>query len=258
MHSFIRDAERATGRRRGRCSYEGCERDAVVGGHVHARGFGAVIAPICRECNLPGNLSRRQGGGSRLRAGIAVTRAEVTEGMLTGDRRYASRGGISPRRGRVSRLWGDARRARTRRVRAVSQTSSVASRCDGGGDQAIVQRVRRRYFQSTGVAHRVFAVLSTRKFRIDVVDQAFVRRVRRRYFRSTGVAHRVFAVLSTRKFRIDVVARADVSHRIRRSSPSGDGHRIRIGRHRIRIGFRVANHLSIPSIHVQHSTWKNM
>jgi len=93
------------------------------------------------------------------------------------------------------------------------------------------------------VAHRVFAVLSTRKFRIDVVDQTFVRRVRRRYFRSTGVAHRVFAVLSTRKFRIDVVARADVSHRIRRSSPSGDGHRIRIGRHRIRIGFRVGNHL---------------
>ncbi len=97
MHSFIRDAERATGRRRGRCSYEGCERDAVVGGHVHARGFGAVIAPICRECNSPRNLSRRQGSGSRLRAGIAVTRAEVTEGMLTEDRRYASRswGGVT-------------------------------------------------------------------------------------------------------------------------------------------------------------------
>ena len=106
MQSFIRDAERATGRRRGRCSYERCERDAVVGGHVHARGFGAVIAPICRECNSPRNLSRRQGGGSRLRAGIAVTRAEVTEGMLTGDRRYASRlwGGGSPR----ATLWSAA------------------------------------------------------------------------------------------------------------------------------------------------------
>ena len=120
----------------------------------------------------------------------------------------------------MSRLWGDARRARTRRVRAVSKTASASSRRDGGGDQAIVRRVRRRYFRSTGVAHRVFAVLSTRKFRIDVGD------------------------------------RADVSHRIRRSrirrsSPSGDGHRIRIG-------FRVGNHLSIPFIHVQHSTWKNM
>ena len=176
-------------------------------------------------------------------------------------------------------------------MRAVSKTASVASRRDGGGhqaivrvrrryfrstgaahrvfavlstrkfridvvDQAFVPRVRRRHFRSTGVAHRVFAVLSTRKFRIDVVDQAFVPRVRRRHFRSTGVAHRVFAVLSTRKFRIDVVARADASHRIRRSrirrsSPSGDGHRIRIG-------FRVGNHLSIPFIHVQRSTWKNM
>ena len=119
----------------------------------------------------------------------------------------------------MSRLRRDARRARTRRVRAVSKTASVASRRDGGGHQAIV-------------------------------------RVRRRYFRSTGVAHRVFAVLSTRKFRVDVVARADASHRIRRSrirrsSPSGDGHRIRIG-------FRVGNHLSIPFIHVQRSTWKNM
>ena len=155
----------------------------------------------------------------------------------------------------TSRDGRGARRARTRRVRAVSKTASVASRRDGGGHQAIV-RVRRRYFRSTGVAHRVFAVLSTRKFRIDVVAQTFVRRVRRRHFRSTGVAHRVFAVLSTSKFRIDVVARADASHRIRRSrirrsSPSGDGHRIRIG-------FRVGNHLSIPFIHVQRSTWKNM
>ena len=91
MESFIRDAERATGRRRGLCSYEGCGRGAEVGGHVHARGFGAVIAPICRECNSPRNLSRRQYGGSRLRAGIEVTRAEVTEGMLMADRRYAPR-----------------------------------------------------------------------------------------------------------------------------------------------------------------------
>ena len=36
-------------------------------------------------------ISRRQYGGSRLRAGIEVTRAEVTEGMLMADRRYAPR-----------------------------------------------------------------------------------------------------------------------------------------------------------------------
>ena len=126
MESFIRDAERATGRRRGRCSYDGCERDAVVGGHVHARGFGAVIAPICRECNSPRNLSRRQGGGSRLRAGIAVTRAEVTEGMLTGGETVRSSFvGGSPRRGRVSRCGRDARRARTRRVQLVSRRRAL-------------------------------------------------------------------------------------------------------------------------------------
>ncbi len=115
MESFIRDAERATGRRRGRCSYDGCERDAVVGGHVHARGFGVVIAPICRECNAPRNDARRQGGGSRLRAGIAVTRAEVTEGMLTGDRRYASRSwGGDHRGGDVCRDCGVTRVERGR------------------------------------------------------------------------------------------------------------------------------------------------
>ena len=114
-HSFIRDAERATGRRRGRCSYDGCERDAVVGGHVHARGFGVVIAPICRECNAPRNDARRQGGGSRLRAGIAVTRAEVTEGMLTGERRYASRSwGWGHRGGDVCRDCGVTRVERGR------------------------------------------------------------------------------------------------------------------------------------------------
>ncbi len=117
MESFIRDAECATGRRRGLCSYEGCGRDAMVGGHVHARGFGAVIAPICRECNSPRNLSRRQYGGSRLRAGIEVTRAEVTEGMLTAGRRYAPRSRRGDHRGGdVCRDCGVARVERGRDV----------------------------------------------------------------------------------------------------------------------------------------------
>jgi hypothetical protein len=145
MESFIRDAERATGRRRGRCSYDGCERDAVVGGHVHARGFGAVIAPICRECNSPRNLSRRQGGGSRLRAGIAVTRAEVTEGMLTGERRYAHRSWGGGHRGgdvcrdcgvtRVERGRDACERCRRRRALRPDATAAATRRsCACGVD----------------------------------------------------------------------------------------------------------------------------
>ena len=185
MESFIRDAERATGRRRGRCSYDGCERDAVVGGHVHARGFGAVIAPICRECNSPRNLSRRQGGGSRLRAGIAVTRAEVTEGMLTGERRYAHRswGGGHRERDvcrdcgvtRVERGRDACERCRRRRALRPDATAAATRRsCACGVDisdrpvrhTVCLRCYRRGSFGSTSSTRR-----SCRECGVDISDR---------------------------------------------------------------------------------------
>jgi hypothetical protein len=185
MESFIRDAERATGRRRGRCSYDGCERDAVVGGHVHARGFGAVIAPICRECNSPRNLSRRQGGGSRLRAGIAVTRAEVTEGMLTGERRYAHRSWREGHRGgdvcrdcgvtRVERGRDACERCRRRRALRPDATAAATRRSCACGvdisDRPVKHTVclrcyRRGSFGSTSSTRR-----SCRECGVDISDR---------------------------------------------------------------------------------------
>ena len=212
MQSFIRDAERATGRRRGRCSYEGCERDAVVGGHVHACGFGAVIAPICRECNSPRNLSRRQGGGSRLRAGIAVTRAEVTEGMLTGDRRYASRSWGGDHRGgdvcrdcgvtRVERGRDACERCRRRRALRPDATAAATRRSYGECGVDISNRpashtvcfrcYRRGSFGSTSATGR-----SCRECGVDISDRPVwhtvcLRCYRRGSFGSTSSPGRMF------------------------------------------------------------------
>ena len=87
--TMIEDCEIATGCSRGRCSYEGCERRAIDGGHVWIAGSGPVLAPICRQCNSCRNAKRMQGGGSYLRAGVKVTVAEHTEGMATAPRRFA-------------------------------------------------------------------------------------------------------------------------------------------------------------------------
>ena len=87
--SWIAEAEAFTRRRRGRCSFEGCPNMAAVGGHVWLARIGCVIAPICRPCNNPRNMARRQGGGSYLRANIEVLGAEMTEGMFNARRRYA-------------------------------------------------------------------------------------------------------------------------------------------------------------------------
>ena len=87
--AWITDAEAITGRRRGRCSFEGCPNMAEVGGHVWVRSIGCVIAPICRLCNSPRNMARRQGGGSRLRANIEVFQTHMTEGMRNAPRRFA-------------------------------------------------------------------------------------------------------------------------------------------------------------------------
>ena len=85
--SWIRDAENATGRRRGRCSYEGCGNRAEVGGHVYMARVGCVIAPICKPCNRTSHQGRMQGAGARLRANIEVTRTFMTTGMHTATRR---------------------------------------------------------------------------------------------------------------------------------------------------------------------------
>ena len=87
--SWIAEAEAITGRRRGRCSFEGCPNMAEVGGHVWVRSIGCVIAPICKPCNSPQNMARRQGGGSYLRANIEVFQTHMTEGMLNAERRFA-------------------------------------------------------------------------------------------------------------------------------------------------------------------------
>ena len=91
--SFIQDAMNATGRRVGRCSFDGCDRPAVVGGHIWiAKREGAkfgrpFIAPICRQCNSPRNTYRMQNAGARLRANIAVTPVSVTQDMRQAERR---------------------------------------------------------------------------------------------------------------------------------------------------------------------------
>lgn len=88
--SWIRHAEDATGRRRGRCSFDGCPNRAEVGGHVWVSGEGCFIAPICGSCNWHNNPKRQQGAGARLRAHVAVTTTPLTEGMRKANRRYAS------------------------------------------------------------------------------------------------------------------------------------------------------------------------
>ena len=85
--SWLALAEHATGRKRGTCSFEGCSNRAQVGGHVWIARLGPCIAPICKPCNLCGNQSRMQGGGSRLRKGVEVTRTGMSEGMCTAKRR---------------------------------------------------------------------------------------------------------------------------------------------------------------------------
>ena len=76
-----------TGRKRGRCSFEGCGNEAEVGGHVQIARTGCVIAPICKPCNNPNNQNRMQGAGARLRKNIEVTRTPMTWGMRTAVRR---------------------------------------------------------------------------------------------------------------------------------------------------------------------------
>ena len=98
--SWIRDAENATGRRRGRCSFEGCGNRAEVGGHVYMARIGCVITPICKPCNRPSNQSRMQGSGARLRANIEVTRTFMTPGMHTAARRVPD---ATPARGKRQR-----------------------------------------------------------------------------------------------------------------------------------------------------------
>ena len=91
--SFIQDAMNATGRRVGRCSFDGCDRPAVVGGHIwiaqrEGAQFGRpFIAPICRQCNSPLNTYRMQNAGARLRANIAVTPVSFTQDMRQAERR---------------------------------------------------------------------------------------------------------------------------------------------------------------------------
>ena len=113
--SWIREAENATGRRRGRCSFQGCGNPAEVGGHVYMARVGCVIAPICKHCNLPSHQGRMQGAGARLRANIEVTRTFMTSGMRTAARRVP---GLAPA-------------IRKRQRRCVSCNDDISSRPAG-------------------------------------------------------------------------------------------------------------------------------
>lgn len=119
--SWLRDAEKATGRKRGRCSFEGCSNQAEVGGHVHIWRIGCVIAPICKSCNRCNNQQRMQGSGARLRKNIEVTRAEVTEGMRTAVRRAPNSKPRTPRTSRTPK-----RPCRSRRCESCND--DIASR----------------------------------------------------------------------------------------------------------------------------------
>jgi hypothetical protein len=91
--SWIKTAESATGRKRGKCSFAGCPRPAETGGHVWIKGEGCFLAPICKSCNYHKNQSRQQGAGARLRKNIVVTKVPFTSGMRNANRRYAERSG---------------------------------------------------------------------------------------------------------------------------------------------------------------------
>jgi hypothetical protein len=96
--SWIAEAEARTGRKRGRCSYEGCGRLADVGGHVWVARRGVFIAPICHGCNHYDNARRMQDAHARLRGGIEITRAEFTEDMRVSERRFCSPPGTPRKR----------------------------------------------------------------------------------------------------------------------------------------------------------------
>lgn len=86
--SWIELLEDATGRRRGKCSFAGCERMAEVGGHLWIKREGCFLAPICKACNHPLTKARWQGAGSRLRENIEVMRVPITSGMRRASRRF--------------------------------------------------------------------------------------------------------------------------------------------------------------------------
>ena len=102
--SWIQDAEEATGRTRGRCSFDGCDQKAEVGGHIWMSRVGCVIAPICKACNHPNNQNRMQGSGAHLRKNIEVTRTKMTKGMRTAVRTAPGVKKVGCKRQRCSRM----------------------------------------------------------------------------------------------------------------------------------------------------------
>ena len=92
--SWIIFWEEQTGLRRNKCSYKGCKRRGVHGGHVWLKGHGVCITPICSGCNNPHNIARWQqygGGNSSVIAGTTVVRVSMTRNMKTAQRMIAVR-----------------------------------------------------------------------------------------------------------------------------------------------------------------------
>jgi hypothetical protein len=139
--SWLRDAEEATGRRRGRCSFEGCPNLAEVGGHVWISQEGCFIAPICKPCNRHDNQDRMQGAGARLRGNIEVTRTGMTEGMRTATRRIA--GGDGGRRRRCESCNDDISDRPASHTSCLECWSGGGSGRRGGGSYGRGARRRR-------------------------------------------------------------------------------------------------------------------
>jgi hypothetical protein len=88
--SWIQYWEHMTGLPRSGCSFKGCKRRAVHGGHIWIAYLGPVITPVCAECNSCENRTRVQDSWAFLRSGLKVIRVNCTEDMRRAPRRFAT------------------------------------------------------------------------------------------------------------------------------------------------------------------------
>jgi len=89
--SWIELIKETTKRACGTCAFDGCVRDAEVGGHLWiAERKTVVVAAICRMCNSPRNMARRQGSNAKVRRGASAVEVPYTEEMRHAERRFGS------------------------------------------------------------------------------------------------------------------------------------------------------------------------
>lgn len=71
------------------CSFDKCENNATLGGHIWVHRHGPFIAPICGSCNSIRNEKRKEGGGSYLERDVILLKIKTTKDMRTKKRRIA-------------------------------------------------------------------------------------------------------------------------------------------------------------------------